>query len=127
MSKNFRDLESLGKSAGKKWSQNCTFLLRSGLKSPHKKSLFFADFALQNLVETRLPDGLETSGLRVYQNFGISLDVFEFFCFGLFFPFLNFFWFLFILGPPYCGFSATIRIGREIRFLPYAGFFMLNC
>ena len=31
-----------------------------------KKSLFFADFALQNMVETTLPDGTETSGRRVY-------------------------------------------------------------
>ena len=31
-----------------------------------KKSLFLADFALQNMVETTLPDGLETSGRRVY-------------------------------------------------------------
>jgi hypothetical protein len=27
-----------------------------------KKVFFFADFALQNMVETMLPDGLETSG-----------------------------------------------------------------
>ena len=27
-----------------------------------KKEVFFADFALQNVVETTLPDGLETSG-----------------------------------------------------------------
>ena len=27
---------------------------------------FFADFALQNMVETTLPDGLETSGRRAY-------------------------------------------------------------
>ena len=31
-----------------------------------KKSFLFADFALQNMVETTLPDGLETSGQRVY-------------------------------------------------------------
>ena len=30
--------------------------------------------------------------------------------------------FLGILGPPYCGIGATIRIGREILCLPYAGF-----
>ena len=41
MSKIFRDSESLGKSAGKKWSQNWTFLLGSGLKSPRKKKFFF--------------------------------------------------------------------------------------
>ena len=26
-----------------------------------------------------------------------------------------------ILGPPYCGIGATIRIGREMLWLPYAG------
>ena len=31
----------------------------------NKKKL--ADFALQNMVETRLPDGLDTSGRRVYR------------------------------------------------------------
>ena len=30
--------------------------------------------------------------------------------------------FLGILGPPYCGIGATIRIGREMLCLPYAGF-----
>ena len=66
MSKIFRDSESLGKSAGKKLSQNSTFLLGSGLKLPCKnKIVFFANFALQNMVETTLPDGLETSGRRV--------------------------------------------------------------
>ena len=38
-----------------------------GLKSPQKKKVFFADFALQNMVETTLPDGLETSGQRAYR------------------------------------------------------------
>ena len=34
-----------------------------------KKCFFFADFALQNMVETKLPDGdgLETSGQRSYR------------------------------------------------------------
>ena len=51
---------------------------RSGLTFEHlvwkwskiaaqKKNSFFADFALQNMVETTLPDGLETSGRRVYR------------------------------------------------------------
>ena len=31
-----------------------------------------------------------------------------------------------ILGPPYCGIGATIRIGREILCLPYAGFLDQN-
>ena len=30
-----------------------------------------------------------------------------------------------ILDPPYCGIGATIRIGREMLCLPYAGFFLL--
>ena len=41
MSKLFRDSESLGKSSGKKWSQNGTFFLESGLKLPRKKKFFF--------------------------------------------------------------------------------------
>ena len=32
-----------------------------------QKKVFFADFALQNMVETTLPDGLETSGQRAYR------------------------------------------------------------
>ena len=28
-----------------------------------------------------------------------------------------------VLGPPYSGIGATIRIGREMLCLPYAGFF----
>ena len=31
-----------------------------------------------------------------------------------------------ILGPPYCGIGVTIRIGREIICLPYAGFFLIE-
>ena len=31
--------------------------------------------------------------------------------------------FLGIFGQPYCGIGATIRIGREMLCLPYAGFF----
>ena len=46
MSNIFRDSESLGKSSWKKWSNIWTFLFGSGLKSPRKKSFFFADFAL---------------------------------------------------------------------------------
>ena len=34
-----------------------------------KKVIFFADFALQNMMETMLPDGLETSGRRAYHKF----------------------------------------------------------
>ena len=67
MSNIIKDSESLGKSNGKKWSQIWTFLFESCLKSPRKKSFFFlADFAWQNMVETKLPNGLETSGWRAY-------------------------------------------------------------
>jgi hypothetical protein len=31
-----------------------------------KKVIFLADFAVQNMVETKLPDGLKTSGQRAY-------------------------------------------------------------
>ena len=43
-----------------------------------------------------------------------------------FFPFKkkNGFWG--IPGPPYCGIGATIRIGREMLCLPYAGFSSLS-
>ena len=63
----FKDSESLGKSNGKKWSQIWTFLFGNGLKSPNKKKFFLADFAVQNKVETTLPDELETSGRRAYR------------------------------------------------------------
>ena len=55
-------------------------------------------------------------------NFGISLNVFEFLRFGLFFPFFKKIGFLGILGPLYCGIGATIRISQEMLCLPYAGF-----
>ena len=37
------------------------------VKNRRAKYFFFADFALQNKVETTLPDGLETSGQRTYR------------------------------------------------------------
>ena len=51
---------------------------RNGLRIEHfcwdvvlnrraQKKNVFADFALQNMVETTLPDGLETSSRRVYR------------------------------------------------------------
>ena len=43
------------------------FCLEGVLNRQTKKILFFwSDFALQNKVETTLPDGLETSGRRAY-------------------------------------------------------------
>ena len=44
MSNIFRDLESLGKSNGKKWSQIWTFLFENCLKLPRQKKLFFLFF-----------------------------------------------------------------------------------
>ena len=46
MSKIFRDSESLGKSSGKKWSQNRNFYSESGLKLPRKKKFFLYWFCL---------------------------------------------------------------------------------
>jgi hypothetical protein len=65
MSNIFRDSEYLGKSNGKKWSQIQTFLLK--IVKNCRTIFFFAAFALQNMVETTLPDGLETSGQRAYR------------------------------------------------------------
>ena len=42
-------------------------------------------FVQQNMVETMLPDGLETSGLWRIANFGIFIDISEFFAFLLIF------------------------------------------
>ena len=96
MSKRFRDSESLGKSAWKKWSQNWTFLLGSALKLPR----FFADFALQNMVETTLPDGWETSGWRVCRLYWHISRCFWFFPFWIIFLFLIFFGFYVFLVHP---------------------------
>ena len=43
------------------------FCLEVVLNGRAKKNIFVADFALQNMVETTLPHGLETSGRRVYR------------------------------------------------------------
>ena len=41
----------------------------SGLKLPNNKQCFFfmADFALQNMVDTTLPDGLGTFGRKAHR------------------------------------------------------------
>ncbi len=41
------------------------------------------------------------------------------------FPFFKKIGFWGILGPPSYGIGATIRIGREMLCLPYAGFFYI--
>ena len=50
MSNISRDLESLGKSNGKKWSNIWTFFFGNGLKSPRNFFFFFADFAGYNCL-----------------------------------------------------------------------------
>ena len=52
------------------WSPLGKVMERSGLTFEHfcfEVVLFSSDFALQNIVETTLPDGLETSGQRAYR------------------------------------------------------------
>ena len=61
MFKNFIDLQFLGKSAGKNKVSELKIFVGKWSK------IAAADFALQNMVETTLPDGLETSGRRVYR------------------------------------------------------------
>ena len=59
MSNTFRDLESLEKSNGKKWSQIWTFLLKNCLKSPLKKKffspLFLVFFGFRSFLKVFLP------------------------------------------------------------------------
>jgi hypothetical protein len=74
-----------------------------------KKRFFFADFALQNMVETTLPDGIETSGQRAYCYVGISQDVLSFCVLDDFFRFSTKIGFLGILGPPGNHASRWIR------------------
>ena len=54
--------------------------------------------------------------------FGIFLEIYEFlrFCFFQKNRVLG------IFGPPYFGISATIRIGRDMLCLPYAGFLKIS-
>ena len=81
------------------WNPWGKVLERSGFRIEHFCwEVFFADFALQNMVETTLPDGLETSGRKV-------------FAFWMMFSVFQKTWVLGILGPPYCGIGATIRFG----------------
>ena len=55
-------------------------------------------------------------------NFGLFLELFDYFRFRWFFPLFKKFGFWGILGPPYCGIGAAMRIDREMLCLPYAGF-----
>ena len=60
------DSEFLGRSDVKKWSHIWKLLLIKGVKSLRKNFFFCANFPLQSMAETTLPDGLETSDWRAY-------------------------------------------------------------
>ena len=91
--------------------------------SVFSKNLDFWLFLVkQNTVETTLPDGLETSGRRAYRYFWPISRRFWDFVFWMIFSVFKKFWFWGLLGSPYCGFDAIIRIGQEMLCLPYAGF-----
>ena len=81
----------------------------------------------QNIVENTLPDGIETYGQRAYCLFCHISRHFWFFAFWWFCLFFKNIGFLGILGPPSYSIGATIRIGREMVCLPYAGFFYIPC
>ena len=100
MSNIFRDLESLGKSNGKKWSNIWTFLFGSGLKLPRKKSFFLLILPYKTWWKPCFPMDQRPLVQGRIANFGISLDVFEFLHFGWFFPFKkkSFFW-VFLVHP----------------------------
>ena len=89
MSNIFWDLQSFGKSNGKKWSKIWTFLFGSGLKSPNKTNIVFAGwFWLTkhggNHASRWIRD-LWSKGILLI--LGIFLDVFEFLRFGWLFLF----------------------------------------
>ena len=68
MSHIFRDSESLGKGNGNKVVSDLNiFVWKWSEIATQKKVCCFADFTLQNMVETTLPDGLETFGQRAYR------------------------------------------------------------
>ena len=61
----FKESESLGKvmeMSGLMFEHFCLKMVQNR----RAKKVFFANFALQNMVKTTLSDGLETSGQRVY-------------------------------------------------------------
>ena len=137
MSNIFRDSESLGKSNEKKWSQIWTILFENCLKSPRKKKVFFFTFFVLfrflvffngvfapiswNRMSSifRDSESLKKSNGKKWSNIWTFL-------FGkcLKSPRKKKFFFCWVcLGLPSYGIGATIRIGREMLCLPYAGFF----
>ena len=78
-----------------------------------KKSGFGVFFVQQNMVETMLPDGLETLVERFIANFVIFLDVSEFCVFGDFFRFSKKwgFW-VFLVHPPMASVLLSASVER---------------
>ena len=126
----------MGKSNGKKWSQIWTFMFENCRKSPRKKKIFFLTFFtfevpfnglfsptsrswMSNIFKDS--ESLGKSNGKKWSNIWTFL-----FGSGLKSPQKKKFFFCwFCLGPPSYGIGATIRIGREMLCLPYAGFFIL--
>ena len=138
MSNISRDSESLGKSNGKKWSQIWTFLFENGLESPRKKkffsSLFLVFFGFRSFLTVLLPPLPEVGCLifleirnpwgKVMERSGLTCEHFLWKWSKITAQKKSFFFFCcFCLGPPSYGIGATIRNGREMLCLPYAGFF----
>ena len=82
----FRDSESLGKSAGKMWSKNWTFLWSK--IAAQKKRYFFMISPFKTWWKPSFPMDYRPLVKGYIANFGISLDVFEFW---IIFSVLNFF------------------------------------
>ena len=90
MYKVFRDSESLEKSAGKKWSQNI-FVMKWSKIAALKKVCFLLILPNKTWWKPSFPMDKRPLVEGYISNFGISLNILEFFRFGLFFQFLIFF------------------------------------
>ena len=96
----FRDLESLGKSTGKKWSQIWTFLFGRGLKSPRKQVCFLVILPYKTWWKPHFLVDFRPLVKGRIANFSISLDIFKFLRFGFFFFFFKKIVFLVFLVHP---------------------------
>ena len=77
-----------------------------------KKLVFFVDFAFP-WWKPRFPMDWRPLVKGYIAKFGISIDVFEFFRFGLYFPFLNFFWFrVFLVHPTVASVLLSASVER---------------
>ena len=134
MSKCFKDSELLGKSNGKKWSQIWTFLFANCLKLPRKKKFFVFTFFTFEVpfnclfvptFRSRMSNILRDSKFLGKSNGKKWSNIWTFFWkWSKIAAQKKVFFCWFCLGPPSYGIGATIRIGREMLCLPYAGFFL---